>query len=83
MYRNQLSIAGFAPQLILSGTELLDAQSSTPGGYVAFARQSSAAKKDLNQLRAHAALSVTKNDEKPKYGVVWFQARTEVDKSGI
>ena len=30
MYRNQLSVAGFALQLIFSGTERLDAQSSTP-----------------------------------------------------
>jgi hypothetical protein len=32
------------------------------------------------RLRAYAALSVTQKDNKPKYGVVWFQARTEVDK---
>lgn len=32
------------------------------------------------ELRAYAALSVTKKDSQPKYGVVWFKARTEVDK---
>src|SRR5215469_17876719 len=32
------------------------------------------------RLGAYAALSVTKKDNKPKYGVVWFQARTEIDK---
>jgi len=32
------------------------------------------------ELRAYAALSITKKDGQPKYGVVWFKARTEVDK---
>lgn len=32
------------------------------------------------RLRAYAALSVTRKDNKPRYGVVWFQARTEIDK---
>jgi hypothetical protein len=32
------------------------------------------------ELRAYAAISVTKKDSQPKYGVVWFTARTEVDK---
>ncbi|HEY6968765.1 MAG TPA: hypothetical protein VJA94_06160 [Candidatus Angelobacter sp.] len=33
------------------------------------------------ELRAYAALSVSgKNNKAPKYGVVWFTARTEVDK---
>ncbi|HEY7352757.1 MAG TPA: hypothetical protein VH596_08320 [Terriglobales bacterium] len=33
-----------------------------------------------NQLRAYAALSVTKKNNAPKYGVVWFTAKTEIDK---
>jgi len=34
-----------------------------------------------DELKAYAAISVqTKDGEKPKYGVVWFTARTEVDK---
>jgi hypothetical protein len=33
-----------------------------------------------DQLRAYAALSVAKKDTAPKYGVVWFTARTEIDK---
>lgn len=34
-----------------------------------------------DQLRAYAALSVVnKNNKTPKYGVLWFTARTEVDK---
>lgn len=32
------------------------------------------------ELRAYAALSVAKKDGQPKYGVVWFKARSEVDK---
>ena len=32
------------------------------------------------ELRAYAAISVKKKDSQPKYGVVWFTARTEVDK---
>lgn len=32
------------------------------------------------ELQAYAALSVTKKSSQPKYGVVWFTARTEVDK---
>ena len=34
-----------------------------------------------DEIQAYAALSlVTKDSQKPKYGVVWFTARTEVDK---
>jgi hypothetical protein len=122
MYRNLLSIGCLALQLILCGTELLDAQSSTPADNSslpehpqpqpktsangqAFSAPQAAEEVDTpwprkldrgdekiamyqpqleawegERLRAYAALSVTKKDNKPKYGVVWFQARTEVDK---
>jgi hypothetical protein len=32
------------------------------------------------ELRAYAAIAVAKKDGRPKYGVIWFTARTEVDK---
>ena len=123
MYRQLLSVACFALQLIPFGTELLDAQASTPVDKSSLpdnpqpqtrtpssAQASSAAQtreevdapwpRELDRgdekiamyqpqletwegerLRAYAALAVAKKDNKPKYGVVWFQARTEVRQS--